>query len=168
MGGHEREIELDYATALRRLREDMGATLVDLSERALISPSYLSELERGIKRPSTDVLARLAAALGMPPSSLLAYVESLTALLEETEAGERGAQEREHGARLAASIHPSYLPDRPSRAYRGRALMEEPGAESGQGREATLWALLRTARGLPDEDVRLLVELARRMQIRRP
>src|SRR3990172_6665505 len=44
-----------------------------------VSYSYLSEVERGLKRPSTDVLARLATALNMLPSDLLRYVEEVSA-----------------------------------------------------------------------------------------
>ncbi len=44
-----------------------------------VSYSYLSEVERGLKRPSTDVLARLATALDMLPSDLLRYVEEVSA-----------------------------------------------------------------------------------------
>ncbi len=36
-------------------------------------------MERGLKRPSTDVLARLATALDMLPSDLLRYVEEVSA-----------------------------------------------------------------------------------------
>jgi len=39
---------------------------------------YLSEVERGLKWPSTDVLARLATALNMLPSDLLRYVEEVS------------------------------------------------------------------------------------------
>ncbi|MGO1948297.1 MAG: helix-turn-helix domain-containing protein [Mycobacteriaceae bacterium] len=45
----------------RTRREDR---LKDTAERAGISPQYLSELERGMKDPSSEVLEAVAGALG--------------------------------------------------------------------------------------------------------
>ncbi|MCX8071773.1 MAG: helix-turn-helix domain-containing protein [Candidatus Binatia bacterium] len=71
------EDHLDYATAIKRLREERGMTRQDLALKSGVSYSYLSEVERGAKRPSGDVLAKLAAAMGMLPSDLLRRVEEL-------------------------------------------------------------------------------------------
>jgi len=49
---------------LRELRRRRGETLTQTAERAGISPQYLSELERGLKDPSSEVLAAVAGALG--------------------------------------------------------------------------------------------------------
>ena len=52
----------------RRLREarlDAGLRLVDVAEAARVSPQYLSEVERGRKEASSEVLAAVTAALGM-------------------------------------------------------------------------------------------------------
>ena len=70
---------LDYGTAIERLRERKGLSREDLARASWVSYSYLSEVERGLKRPSTDVLARLATALDMLPSDLLRYVEEVSA-----------------------------------------------------------------------------------------
>lgn len=48
---------------LRSLRHDRGETLVETSGRAGISPQYLSEVERGIKEPSSEMIAAVAGAL---------------------------------------------------------------------------------------------------------
>ena len=48
---------LDYGTAIERLRERKGLSREDLAWTSGVSYSYLSEVERGLKRPSTDVLA---------------------------------------------------------------------------------------------------------------
>jgi transcriptional regulator with XRE-family HTH domain len=48
---------------LRRLRQRRGLTIVEVADRAGISPQYLSELERGRKDPSSEVLAAVAGAL---------------------------------------------------------------------------------------------------------
>ena len=50
---------------LRALRTDRGETLAQTAERAGISPQYLSEVERGRKEPSSEMIAALAGALGI-------------------------------------------------------------------------------------------------------
>ena len=49
---------------LRERRRSRGDTLVDTATRAGISPQYLSELERGRKDPSSEILAAVVGALG--------------------------------------------------------------------------------------------------------
>ncbi|WP_436772843.1 helix-turn-helix domain-containing protein [Yinghuangia sp. YIM S09857] len=47
----------------RALRHERGETLVETAGRAGVSPQYLSEVERGIKEPSSEMIAALAGAL---------------------------------------------------------------------------------------------------------
>lgn len=56
---------------LRRERLAQERTLKDVSESARISMPYLSEVERGRKEASSEVLAAAAAALGMRLVDLL-------------------------------------------------------------------------------------------------
>jgi DNA-binding XRE family transcriptional regulator len=49
---------------LRELRQARGERLADTAARAGCSPQYLSELERGRKDPSSEILAAVAGALG--------------------------------------------------------------------------------------------------------
>ncbi|WP_448260060.1 helix-turn-helix domain-containing protein [Corynebacterium kalidii] len=49
---------------IRRERAVRQDRLVDTAERAGISAQYLSELERGLKDPSSEVLEAVAGALG--------------------------------------------------------------------------------------------------------
>jgi transcriptional regulator with XRE-family HTH domain len=49
---------------LRVLRLDQDETLAETAGRAGISPQYLSEVERGRKEPSSEMIAALAGALG--------------------------------------------------------------------------------------------------------
>lgn len=56
---------------LRRERLTQERTLKDVSESARISMPYLSEIERGRKEASSEVLAAAAAALGMRLIDLL-------------------------------------------------------------------------------------------------
>jgi DNA-binding XRE family transcriptional regulator len=57
---------------LRGLRTDRDETLVQTAERAGISPQYLSEVERGRKEPSSEMIAALAGALDVTVADLMA------------------------------------------------------------------------------------------------
>ncbi|WP_186355809.1 helix-turn-helix domain-containing protein [Streptomonospora sp. PA3] len=50
---------------LRRARLEQGRTLQDVAEDAQVSMQYLSEIERGRKEPSSEVLAAVYRALGL-------------------------------------------------------------------------------------------------------
>ncbi|WP_282580237.1 helix-turn-helix transcriptional regulator [Nocardioides sp. InS609-2] len=51
--------------ALRQVRLAADLRLVDVAERSGVSPQYLSEVERGLKDPSSEILAALSGALGL-------------------------------------------------------------------------------------------------------
>lgn len=57
--------------SLRTTREKQGGRLVDIAERAGISPQYLSEIERGRKEPSSEMIAAVTGALGIGMAELL-------------------------------------------------------------------------------------------------
>jgi len=48
---------------LRGIRRDRGRTLTETARRAGVSPQYLSEMERGLKEPSSEMIAAVAGAL---------------------------------------------------------------------------------------------------------
>lgn len=50
---------------LRRIRRDRGRTLESVARSASMSMQYLSELERGLKDPSSEVLRSVCDALGV-------------------------------------------------------------------------------------------------------
>jgi len=56
---------------IRALREERGYTLQDLAGRANLSLSYLSEIERGSKRPSLKSIDKLATALNVSKAQLI-------------------------------------------------------------------------------------------------
>jgi transcriptional regulator with XRE-family HTH domain len=67
---------------LRRARIDQGRTLREVSDHARVSLGYLSEVERGRKEASSELLGAICGALDVPLSRVL------------TEAGEElGRQE---------------------------------------------------------------------------
>jgi transcriptional regulator with XRE-family HTH domain len=55
---------------LRHERTARGERLTDVAGRAGVSSQYLSEVERGLKEPSSEVLAALAGALRLRVSDL--------------------------------------------------------------------------------------------------
>lgn len=59
---------------LRVLRQEQQETLSETATRAGISPQYLSEIERGRKEPSSEMIAALAGALGTTLIDLTEHV----------------------------------------------------------------------------------------------
>ncbi|MEU1972113.1 helix-turn-helix transcriptional regulator [Microbacterium sp. NPDC019599] len=59
---------------LRRLRHERGERLADTADRAGVSPQYLSEIERGLKEPSSEMIAAVAGALEVTLVELTAAV----------------------------------------------------------------------------------------------
>jgi len=59
---------------LRALRQEQQQTLSETAARAGISPQYLSEIERGRKEPSSEMIAALAGALGTTLIDLTEHV----------------------------------------------------------------------------------------------
>src|SRR3984957_17278266 len=57
---------------LRALRAEREETLAQTADRAGISPQYLSEIERGRKEASSEMIAALAGALGTTVADLMA------------------------------------------------------------------------------------------------
>ena len=67
---------------LRRRRQDQGRTLRDVSGAAAVSLGYLSEIERGQKEASSEMLAAICGALEVPLSDVLSSVSSQLAQVE--------------------------------------------------------------------------------------
>src|ERR1700748_3852014 len=59
---------------LRLLRQEQQETLSETAARAGISPQYLSEIERGRKEPSSEMIAALGGALGTTLIDLTEHV----------------------------------------------------------------------------------------------
>jgi transcriptional regulator with XRE-family HTH domain len=67
---------------LRRLRIRQGRTLREVSASARVSLGYLSEVERGRKEASSELLAAICAALDTPLSTVFREVSDNFALAE--------------------------------------------------------------------------------------
>lgn len=64
---------------LRDERKARGERIADVAERAGVSGQYLSEIERGVKDPSSEILSSVAGALGL---SLLDLTERASRRLQ--------------------------------------------------------------------------------------
>ncbi|CUU55621.1 transcriptional regulator [Frankia sp. CcI49] len=68
--------------ALRRRRQDQRRTLREVSSAARVSLGYLSEVERGQKEASSELLASICDALGVRLADLLREVSDDLELAE--------------------------------------------------------------------------------------
>jgi transcriptional regulator with XRE-family HTH domain len=77
---------------LRRRRRAQKRTLRDVSKQANVSLGYLSEIERGHKEPSSELLASVCGALQVRLSEVLAEVSREVAVHERGEAASAGRE----------------------------------------------------------------------------
>jgi len=92
---------------LRHARTNQRRTLRDVSRAARVSLGYLSEVERGRKEASSELLAAICEALELPLPELLNHVAADMSVLNEVESG---------------VPDPSVRPDAPARAANGAEL----------------------------------------------
>ena len=85
--------------ALRRHRQEQRRTLAEVAREACVSVQYLSEVERGRKEPSSEILAAVCDSLRLDLADLLAEVR-----LELT--GYRAPVIRLGGARMEVATSP--------------------------------------------------------------
>ncbi|MBX3194442.1 MAG: helix-turn-helix transcriptional regulator [Schumannella sp.] len=76
---------------LRRIRQDRALTLRTVADAARISMPYLSEIERGRKEASSEILAVICRALDMTVLDLLHEVTAEAAVIDLT-----GARQDRH------------------------------------------------------------------------
>jgi transcriptional regulator with XRE-family HTH domain len=114
-GGRERRrplLRTMLGEVLRRTRLDQGRTLADVARVARVSMPYLSEVERGRKEASSEVLAAICDSLHIDLSDLLAEVgrELVDLRMRRARAGAQGQFVRLddiRGRRIAPPQHPS-------------------------------------------------------------
>jgi transcriptional regulator with XRE-family HTH domain len=75
-------LRTQLGTTLRGHRLRQRRTLRDVSGAARVSLGYLSEVERGQKEASSELLAAICDALGMPMSDLMREVADTVAVAE--------------------------------------------------------------------------------------
>ena len=84
---------------LRRARTSQGRTLREVSDSARVSLGYLSEVERGRKEPSSELLNAICDALYVPLSALL--IDAGERMADE----ERAASRRRRASRRERCAH---------------------------------------------------------------
>ena len=92
---------------LRRQRQQQGRTLRQVSASARVSLGYLSEIERGQKEASSELLASICGALEVPLSQVLRNVGDDIALAELASTPVvpvRRDEDGEDGSRAAAGV----------------------------------------------------------------
>ena len=72
----------ELGDVLRDQRQDQGRTLREVSAAAKVSLGYLSEIERGEKEASSELLSSVCSALGIPLSTALSQVSQRVAAAE--------------------------------------------------------------------------------------
>ena len=72
----------EIGEVLRGVRQHQGRTLREVSSQARVSLGYLSEVERGQKEASSELLASICTALDIPMSQMLREVADRLAYAE--------------------------------------------------------------------------------------
>lgn len=100
-----------YGDRIRRLRQERGWSLQDLSERCHLSRGFLHDIEKGRKDPSVESLERIAQALNVSTAYLLGETDdpapaNIGELIDMARKGDRAARDRliEHFLPLVAQV----------------------------------------------------------------
>lgn len=88
---------------LREQRHDRGERLADTAGRAGIATQYLSEIERGRKDPSSEVLGAVAGALGLTLRELSVGVARRLRTVQDSSASPQRGVEPDTGPRALAA-----------------------------------------------------------------
>lgn len=82
-------VRQELGDVLRDFRQQRGRTLRQVASRASVALGYLSEIERGQKEASSEILASVADALDVPVSLILREVSYRLEMLEVDSAAPR-------------------------------------------------------------------------------
>jgi transcriptional regulator with XRE-family HTH domain len=94
-------VRQEIGDVLRDFRLQKGQTLRQVAGRATVALGYLSEVERGQKEASSEILASLADALDVPISVIMREVSDRLAIVEGVKLEQA----------FANGDLPSYIPD---------------------------------------------------------
>jgi transcriptional regulator with XRE-family HTH domain len=100
----------EIGDVLRDVRQRQGRTLREVSHSARVSLGYLSEVERGQKEASSELLSSICSALEVPLSSMLREVSDRLAEAEGVSIPDTIPQEfsREFGEDLADDLNDDF------------------------------------------------------------
>jgi transcriptional regulator with XRE-family HTH domain len=94
-------VRQELGDVLRDFRQQKGRTLRQIASRASVALGYLSEVERGQKEASSEILASVAEALEVPVSVIMRQVSDRLAQIEGVS----------NPAALSAEVDGLYVPD---------------------------------------------------------
>lgn len=78
-------VRREIGDVLRELRQSRGHTLRQVAGRANVALGYLSEIERGQKEASSEILYAISEALGVPISQIMREVSDRLASIEQVQ-----------------------------------------------------------------------------------
>ncbi len=125
---------LALGRAIQVVRAELGLSRKELAGRAGISYTYLADIEKGRRRPSSQSLLQIARVFGMSPSALLERAEELLSRLPGL-----AAHEEEGALLLRWGLEP------------GVAAFELGAADAFALREGDVPAIPRRATSAPQE-----------------
>jgi transcriptional regulator with XRE-family HTH domain len=136
-----KEVNFPYGKAIKILRSEAELTRKELAEKSGVSYSYLAEIESGKKKPSSDILSRIARGLGVRPSTFFSILEEMAEGVPITPL--------QIAESKSAYFTPPAFPSNPSAlSKRRRKLLEEICSELNDLDEKTLEILAQLIKKL--------------------
>lgn len=118
---------------LRAQRLSQSRTLREVSDAARVSLGYLSEVERGQKEASSELIGSICEALGVPLSDVLQNVTDTLSAVEQIPDGVLEPVAPAGGASDGAQLPETSLPDLAESGTGESALADAGLAEAGLG-----------------------------------
>jgi len=147
----------DFGPKIRLVRKRLGLTLSELAAKCNISASFLSQIERDLARPSVATLHRLAVALGLPLSEMLAAPEAhfrADSVVRPFVAPERGASRGSHFGGSQVRTHYAKVvraDERPVISYPGSKIRNEMLSPDLKHALQMMWVVIPPGEGTGDE-----------------
>ena len=114
----------DIGTFIRQQREQAALSLRKLADQAGISNPYLSQIERGLRKPSAEILKSIATGLSISAETLYARAGLLS-------------EPHETVVEAAIAADPDLTPDQREELLARYREMLESGSESQERDELT-------------------------------
>jgi transcriptional regulator with XRE-family HTH domain len=73
----DQRVQARFGAWVREVRQRRGLTQAAVAERAAVNVSYLSQIESGKHNPTLGLVVRLARAIGVRPSQLVARLDDV-------------------------------------------------------------------------------------------
>ena len=90
MRNSHRHIKVRFGIAIRYLRQKQELTQEELAHRAHLHRTYLTDIERGTRNPSIEVVEKLANGLGITLAELFRLSENVSVASKVTPKKMRG------------------------------------------------------------------------------